>query len=162
MPTTPMRTPQASTESPAAVDWDHPADPPAGQVSTHVRAYVDSSGADGHLWRGVPTLLLTTLDRLSGRPVRTPLIYARDDGRHIVLATAADGTPGLPSWYRNLAGHPEVRVQVGALTAQARARTATPAERETYWEALTALWPAYEDHQAAAAPREIPLVIIEL
>ncbi|MFD5142968.1 nitroreductase/quinone reductase family protein [Streptomyces sp. NPDC058401] len=143
------------------VDWDHPADPPAPELSTHVRAYVDSSGADGHLWHGVPTLLLTTLDRLSGRPVRTPLIYAKDDGRHIVLATAADGTPGVPSWYRNLTAHPEVRLQVGALTAQVRARTATPAERETYWEAMTALWPAYEDHQAAAAPREIPLVIIE-
>ncbi|MFF3212129.1 nitroreductase/quinone reductase family protein [Streptomyces sp. NPDC002886] len=153
--------PDAGAEAPVSVDWDRPADPPAGQVSSHVRAYVDSSGADGHLWHGVPTLLLTTLDRLSGRPVRTPLIYARDDGRHIVLATAADGTPGVPSWYRNLAAHPEVRVQVGALTAQARARTATPAERETYWEALTALWPAYEDHQSAAAPREIPLVIIE-
>ncbi|MFI5861684.1 nitroreductase/quinone reductase family protein [Streptomyces sp. NPDC051546] len=150
-----------SARSATSVDWDHPADPPSGQLSTHVRAYVDSSGADGHLWHGVPTLLLTTLDRFSGRPVRTPLIYAKDDGRHIVLATAADGTPGVPSWYRNLTAHPEVRLQVGALTAQARARTATPAERETYWEAMTALWPAYEDHQSAAAPREIPLVIIE-
>ncbi|MBT2471887.1 nitroreductase family deazaflavin-dependent oxidoreductase [Streptomyces sp. ISL-66] len=153
----------ATTAGPAgpAVDWDHPADPPAGPPLAHVRAYVDSCGTDGHLWHGVPTLLLTTLDRISGRPVRTPLIYGRDGARHIVLATAADGAEGVPSWYRNLAAHPEVRVQVGALTAQARARTATPAERETYWEIMTALWPAYEEHQAAAAPREIPLVIIE-
>lgn len=150
----------ATTDGPA-VDWDHPADPPSGPRLAHVRAYVDTSGVDGHLWHGVPTLLLTTLDRISGRAVRTPLIYGRDGARHIVLATAADGAEGIPSWYRNLTAHPEVRVQVGALTAQARARTATAAERETYWEFMTALWPAYEDHQAAAAPREIPLVIIE-
>lgn len=150
----------ATTDGPA-VDWDHPADPPSGPGLTHVRAYVDTSGADGHLWHGVPTLLLTTLDRISGRAVRTPLIYVKDGARHIVLATAAEGAGGVPSWYRNLTVHPEVRIQVGALTAQARARTATPAERETYWEFMTALWPAYEDRQAAAAPHEIPLVIIE-
>ncbi|WP_328300520.1 nitroreductase family deazaflavin-dependent oxidoreductase [Streptomyces sp. NBC_00435] len=149
---TPSRTP---------VDWDHPADPPPGRRLAHVRAYVDSSGADGHLWHGVPTLLLTTLDRLSGRPVRTPLIYGRDEGRHIVLATSAEGVEGIPSWYRDITACPEVRLQVGALTAQARARTATALERETYWEVMTALWPAFEDQQAAVAPREIPLVIID-
>lgn len=151
----------ATSAARGSVDWDHPADPPRGLPLDHVRAYVESAGADGHLWHGVPTLLLTTLDRFSGRPVRTPLIYGRDEDRYIVLATAADGTEGVPSWYRDLTAHPEVRLQVGALTAQARARTATAVERETYWEVMTALWPAYEDHQAAAAPREIPLVIIE-
>ncbi|MFD9355539.1 nitroreductase/quinone reductase family protein [Streptomyces sp. NPDC060031] len=150
----------AITPATAAVDWEHPADPPPGSRLDHVRAYVASAGADGHLWHGVPTLLLTTFDRVAGRTVRTPLIYARDEDRYIVLA-AADGAAHHPGWYRNLCSHPEVRLQVGALTARARARTATPEERETYWAAMTALWPAYDDYQAAAAPREIPLVIIE-
>ena len=57
--------------------------------------------------------------------------------------------------------HPEVRVQVGTAAFPAWARTADPEERETYWEAMTALWPLFDDHQAAARPRELPLVIIE-
>lgn len=142
------------------VDWEHPADPRPGPRLDHVRTYVSSGGADGHLWHGVPTLLLTTLDRTTGRTVRTPLIYGRDAGRLLVVA-AGSGGPRHPAWYGNLTAHPEVRLQVGADVFPARARTATPAERETYWEAMTALWPLFDDYRAAAWPREIPLVIIE-
>ncbi|MFI8343388.1 nitroreductase/quinone reductase family protein [Streptomyces sp. NPDC085639] len=142
------------------VDWEHPTDPRPGPRLDHVRAYVTTAGADGHLWHGVPTLLLTTLDRDSGRTLRTPLIYCEDTGRHLVLASA-DGAPEHPRWYRNLTTHPEVRLQVGAASFMARARTATPGEREMYWEMMTALWPPFEDDRAAARPREIPLVILE-
>ncbi|MGW0362213.1 nitroreductase family deazaflavin-dependent oxidoreductase [Streptomyces sp. NPDC002990] len=142
------------------VDWDHPTDPRPGPHLDHVRAYVTTAGADGHLWHGVPTLLLTTLDRATGRTVRTPLIYGQDADRYLVLA-AAYGAPDHPAWYRNLTAHPEVRLQVGAAAFPATARTATSLERETYWEVMTARWPLYDDYQAAARPREIPLVIIE-
>ncbi|MEU9256254.1 nitroreductase/quinone reductase family protein [Streptomyces sp. NPDC048270] len=142
------------------VDWDHPTDPRSGPQLDHVRAYVSTAGADGHLWHGVPTLLLTTIDRATGRTVRTPLIYGEDADRLIVVA-AAYGAPRHPAWYENLAADPEVRVQVGATVLRARARTATPEERETYWDMMTGLWPAYEDDQTAAAPRVIPMVIIE-
>uniref|UniRef100_A0AAU2JVD9 Nitroreductase family deazaflavin-dependent oxidoreductase n=1 Tax=Streptomyces sp. NBC_00049 TaxID=2903617 RepID=A0AAU2JVD9_9ACTN len=142
------------------VDWDHPTDPLPGPRLDHVRAYTSTAGADGHLWHGVRTLLLTTVDRATGRTVRTPLIYGEDAGRLIVLG-AAYGAPRHPAWYRNLTAHPEVRVQVGATVSKATARTATPAERETYWEMMTALWPPFEDDQTAARPREIPLVILE-
>ncbi len=142
------------------VDWEHPTDPRPGPRLDHVRAYVTTAGADGHLWHGVPTLLLTTLDRDSGRTLRTPLIYCEDAGRHIVLASA-HGAPEHPRWYRNLTAHPEVRLQVGAASFMAQARTATPGEREMYWEMMTALWPPFEDDRAAARPREIPLVILE-
>ncbi|UQX02723.1 nitroreductase/quinone reductase family protein [Streptomyces sp. RerS4] len=142
------------------VDWEHPTDPHPGPRLDHVRTYVASGGADGHLWHGVPTLLLTTVDRATGRTVRTPLIYARDAGRHLVVA-AGSGGPRPPAWYRNLTAHPEVRLQVGSSVLRGRARTADRAERETYWEAMTALWPLYEDYQDLAWPRELPLVIID-
>ncbi|MFH7593737.1 nitroreductase/quinone reductase family protein [Streptomyces racemochromogenes] len=143
-----------------AVDWEHPVDPRPGPRLEHVRTYVSSGGRDGHLWHGVPTLLLTTLDRTSGRAVRTPLIYGRDAGRLLVVA-AGTGGPRHPSWYGNLVAHPAVRVQVGTAAFAAWARTAGPEERETYWEAMTALWPLFDDYREAARPRELPLVIIE-
>ncbi|MFD9408940.1 nitroreductase family deazaflavin-dependent oxidoreductase [Streptomyces sp. NPDC059989] len=144
------------------VDWDHPTDPLPGPRRDHVRAYVATAGADGHLWHGVRTLLLTTVDRATGRTVRTPLIYGEDtDTGRLIVVAAAYGAPDHPAWYRNLEAHPEVRLQVGAASFKATARTATPVERETYWEAMTALWPDYDDFQLAAAPRELPLVILE-
>ncbi|RST06188.1 nitroreductase family deazaflavin-dependent oxidoreductase [Streptomyces sp. WAC07149] len=153
--------PSANPATPVSpVDWDHPTDPHPGPRLDHVRTYVSSGGTDGHLWHGVPTLLLTTLDRATGRPVRTPLVYAEDEGRYLVVAADPDG-PRLPAWYGNLTAHPEVRLQVGTRTFAAWARTADAVERETYWQALTALWPPYEDYQALAGPRELPLVIVE-
>ncbi|MFD3700652.1 nitroreductase/quinone reductase family protein [Streptomyces sp. NPDC058646] len=142
------------------VDWDHPVDPAPGPQLDHVRAYVTSAGTDGHLWHGVPTLLLTTVDRHTGRTTRTPLIYATDGDRHIVVA-AGKGAAGHPAWYRNLTAHPEVRLQVGPATLKATARTGGPTDHEVYWEMMTALWPPYEDARTAARPREIPLVILE-
>ncbi|MEU9031267.1 nitroreductase/quinone reductase family protein [Streptomyces sp. NPDC048383] len=143
-----------------AVDWDHPTDPRPGPRLDHVRTYVSSGGADGHLWHGVPTLLLTTVDRHTGLAVRTPLIYGQDAGRHLLVA-AGTGGPHHPAWYENLTARPEVRLQVGPTGLSGRARTANRAERETYWEAMTALWPLFDDHQATAWPRELPLVIVE-
>lgn len=54
---------------------DEPLDSPMGWVAEHTRQYVETNGEEGHLWRGVPTLLLTTLGRRSGKPRRTALIY---------------------------------------------------------------------------------------
>ncbi|MFD3547507.1 nitroreductase/quinone reductase family protein [Streptomyces sp. NPDC058655] len=141
------------------VDWEHPVDPRPGPQLDHVRAYAATAGADGHLWHGVRTLLLSTVHRTTGRVVRTPLVYGVDAGR-VVLVASGYGAPHHPSWYRNLTVHPEVRFQAGATVRKAVARTADAAERDTYWYLMTGLWPAYEEDQAGTA-REIPLVILE-
>ncbi|MFF5445312.1 nitroreductase/quinone reductase family protein [Streptomyces sp. NPDC012888] len=143
------------------VDWDHPTDPKPGWTLDHVREYVDTAGAGGHIWRGVPTLLLTTIGRTTGRTHRTPLIYGVDpDTDRLVVVASAGGAPEHPSWYRNLDADPEVRVQVGPAVSHAKARTALPEEREAFWGLMTGLWPAYDDYQSATT-REIPLVFLD-
>ncbi|MDJ0384128.1 nitroreductase family deazaflavin-dependent oxidoreductase [Streptomyces sp. G-G2] len=141
------------------IDWNRPADPPGAPQRDHVRAYVSTGGTDGHLWHGVPTLLLTTIGRATGRTARTPLIYAEDEDR-LIVAASGYGAPAHPDWYANLTADPRVRVQRGPIPFPATARPATPAEREAYWPVLTALWPPFDDDQSRTS-REIPLVIIE-
>ncbi len=53
-----------------------PIDSPTGWVANHIKRYVETNGAEGHIWQGVPALLLTTLGRRSGRPRRLALYYA--------------------------------------------------------------------------------------
>ena len=65
-----------------------------------------------------------------------------------------------PAWYRNLVEDPEVRVQVGAETFTARARTATSSERATRWKEMAAIWPDYDRYQTKT-DREIPVVVLE-
>ncbi|MFF0548780.1 nitroreductase family deazaflavin-dependent oxidoreductase [Streptomyces sp. NPDC004311] len=142
------------------IDWDHPTDPREGSWQLdHVKQYVASGGTEGQYWNGTQTLLLTTVGRVSGRPVRTPLIYGEADGRFLVVASKG-GDDAHPLWYRNLTAHPEVRIQVGPRVLQGTARTASSAERAAFWPVMVGHWPAYDEYQAKT-DREIPVVVIQ-
>jgi deazaflavin-dependent oxidoreductase (nitroreductase family) len=134
-------------------------DSPTGWVKSHIKEYVRTDGEKGHLWRGMQTLLLTTRGRKSGKLRRTALIYGRDGENYLVVASNG-GDPHHPSWYLNLADHPEVELQVGADKFAARARTATPEEKPPLWRIMSQIFPQYDTYQAKTG-REIPLVIIE-
>ena len=138
---------------------DDPIDPPEGWQREHLRRYVESDGADGHLWRnGTPTLLLTTVGRRSGKARRTPLIYSRDGDRYLVVASKG-GADDPPEWYLNLRQDPHVRLQVGPDVFDATAVTATPEEKARLWPVMTAVWPDYDGYQTRTR-REIPVVVL--
>ena len=95
----------------------------------HMRNYLATDGADGHIWRGVPTLLLTTTGSKSGEERMLPLIYGEDDGDYIIVASKG-GFPQHPAWYNNLVAQPEVRVQVAADKFAATAVTIDDTRRQ--------------------------------
>ncbi|NUW31767.1 nitroreductase family deazaflavin-dependent oxidoreductase [Nonomuraea sp. SMC257] len=134
-------------------------DSPTGWVADHIRTYVESGGEQGHLFQGLPTLLLTTRGRKSGALRRTALIYGQDGDRHLLVASNG-GDARHPAWYLNLIAHPEVGLQVGAEKFDARARVATAEEKAPLWRLMASIFPTYDDYQAKA-DREIPLVILE-
>jgi deazaflavin-dependent oxidoreductase (nitroreductase family) len=125
----------------------------------HVKVYQETKGADGHMWNGVPTLLLTTTGRKSGKQFTTPLIYGLDGGNYLIVGSRG-GADEHPQWYLNLSANPEIEVQVLADKFKARARTAQGEEKSRLWKMMTAVWPAYDEYQGRTK-REIPLVIIE-
>ncbi|WUH98372.1 nitroreductase family deazaflavin-dependent oxidoreductase [Spirillospora sp. NBC_00431] len=134
-------------------------DSPTGWVAKHIRAYVESGGRNGHLYQGLPTLLLTTRGRKSGLLRRTALIYGQDGDRYLLVASNG-GAAEHPAWYLNLSAHPEVTVQVGADVFTARGRTATPDEKDALWQVMTSVFRHYDKYQAASE-RDIPLIILE-
>ena len=66
-------------------------DSPTEWVADHIKRYVDTDGAEGHEWRGVPTLLLTTKGRKSGLLRRSALIYGRDGDSLLLVASVGRG-----------------------------------------------------------------------
>jgi deazaflavin-dependent oxidoreductase (nitroreductase family) len=139
---------------------DHPTEPPGGFALEHLRRYRGTNGADGHEWRpGVYTLLLTTIGRRSGQARQTPLIYGRDGANYLVVASKG-GADIEPQWYANLTANPTVRVQVADEVVEARARTATPEEKQRLWPRMAEIWPPYDEYQLKTA-RDIPIVILE-
>ena len=136
-------------------------------IGDHLRRYVESDGADGHMWDSapvggpgpIPTLLLTTTGRRSGQSGIMPLIYGKTDKGYVVVASKG-GAPQHPGWYLNLVAHPEVEVQVVADRFRAKARTATGEERAELWKKMTVIYPPYNAYQAKT-DREIPVVVLE-
>jgi deazaflavin-dependent oxidoreductase (nitroreductase family) len=134
-------------------------DSPTGWVKSHIKTYVESDGKKGHLWRGLPTLLLTTQGRKSGKLRRTALIYGQD-GKNYLLVASNGGDPNHPAWYLNLSANPNVELQVGTEKFKARARTANASEKPRLWKIMSKIFPTYDRYQAKAG-REIPLVVLE-
>lgn len=135
----------------------------------HIDRYLSSGGTDGHMYTitpanlptmTVPSLLLTTTGRKSGKRYLFPLFYGSVGDSYIVVASKG-GAPEHPGWYRNLVADPHVEVQVGTKKLAAIARTATGAERERLWDLAIKFWPPYVDYQTKSAGREIPVVVLD-
>jgi deazaflavin-dependent oxidoreductase (nitroreductase family) len=132
---------------------------PAGWQEAHAKRYLETDGVDGHIWEGVPTLLLTTQGRKSGVWRTTPLIYGRD-GDHYLVVASIGGAPDHPKWYKNLRANPEIQVQVMGDKFRARARTANDDEKPALWKTMATIYPSYDVMQKRTE-RQIPVVIIE-
>lgn len=125
----------------------------------HVRRYTETGGETGHLWNGVPTLLLTVTGRRSGEPRTRALIYGRDGDDYLVVASMG-GAPRHPQWYLNLLADPQARIQVRTDVLPVTARTAqSPGERARLWQIMAGIWPNYDVYQTRT-DREIPVVVL--
>ena len=125
----------------------------------HIRRYLETGGAVGHVWNGVTCLVLWTVGRRSGQRRASALIYGRDGDRYVVIASQG-GAPAHPAWYHNLVARPQVEVQVLEDRFPAIARTALGDERERLWAIMADRWPNYDEYTRRTT-REIPVVVLE-
>jgi proline iminopeptidase len=135
-------------------------------MKDHVDRYLKSGGKDGHMFTtpnqpglSVPSLLLVTKGRKTGKKHLFPLFYG-EAGKSYFLVASKGGAPDHPGWYKNILANPEVELQVGTKTMKAKARTASGAERQKLWDNAITWWPPYFDYQKKTQ-REIPVVVLD-
>jgi deazaflavin-dependent oxidoreductase (nitroreductase family) len=136
-------------------------------IEAHVELYLRDP-EQGHDWDSaavggpgvLPCLLLTTRGRKTGARHVLPLIYGRQGGSYVLIASKG-GAPTHPAWYLNLVAEPDCSIQVRAEHIDVRARTAEGEEREELWRQLAEIYPPYVDYQVAAGDREIPVVVLD-
>ena len=141
-----------------AADLDHATDSQWDWVAEQTRTYLASGGTEGHESNGVYTLVLATTGRKTGTARRTCLIYGTA-GEDFVVVASKGGADEDPAWFKNLQANPSVGVQVGDRRFTARARVATPTEREPLWHKMAHIFPLYEEYAQKTA-REIPIVLL--
>lgn len=135
-------------------------------ITSHIQLYRNDPDK-GHMWDSapvggpglLPTLLLHTTGRKSGRASVLPLIYKKVNSGYVIIASKG-GAPAHPAWYLNLAANPDCEIQVAHDHYRVKARTAEGDERESLWRQLVEIYPPYTDYQAATA-RQIPVVVLD-
>jgi len=108
----------------------------------------------------LPTLLITTIGRKTGKPRAMPLLYG-EMGESFIIVASKGGTPNHPVWYLNLEANPECDLMVGAKPVRARARVAEGEERERLWKQMAEMYPPYTSYQEKAGERVIPVVVLD-
>jgi deazaflavin-dependent oxidoreductase (nitroreductase family) len=130
-------------------------------LRVHERIYKSTDGRIGHRLIGVPTLLLRTTGRRSGKTRTNGLVYARDDGGYVVVASKG-GADQAPGWLHNLKADPDVEIQIGRRRQKATARVLEPSDPDydRLWKIVNEnngdRYTAYQEQTS----RPIPLVVL--
>ncbi|RLK22934.1 deazaflavin-dependent oxidoreductase (nitroreductase family) [Micromonospora sp. M71_S20] len=126
-----------------------------------VRLLVPADRMVGRLTRGrvvalglIPSLVITTTGRRSGKPRSNPLLYVPDGDAYVVVGSNF-GQTHQPGWAMNLRADPAAEVAVKGRRVPVRAQVATGAERDRLWTLLVTEWPAYRTYAQRAGGREI-------
>jgi deazaflavin-dependent oxidoreductase (nitroreductase family) len=132
-------------------------DPLDQQVITEFRARGGIVGATSDL----RLLLLHHVGAKSGTERVTPLAYWPVSAASVAVLASNRGAATHPHWYHNLVANPVTTAEIGTDAWAVRTRIAHGQQRRTLIDAITA-----QSRSAAAAvkhaPREIPVVILEL
>lgn len=120
-----------------------------------------ASGGRLSLAVGQPILLLKVRGAKSGQLRETPLLYATDLDRIVLVASNA-GSAKHPLWYRNITANPDVEVLApGGRSGHYRAREVQGEEKERLWAIVNDLYTGYDTYQQRAGEREIPVLVLE-
>lgn len=109
---------------------------------------------------GLPIVTLFCTGARTRRPVTVPLVALIEDDC-VVLIASNFGNKKHPQWVHNLRAHPHAEVAWGGQRGQYQMREATPEERSHYWAKAVALYRGYAGYKVRAAPRVIPILVLE-
>jgi deazaflavin-dependent oxidoreductase (nitroreductase family) len=107
---------------------------------------------------GTDTLLLITVGSKTGQTREAPLARFDAPGGGWYVAASANGARQNPSWYHNIAAHPDaVRVVVAGTEHAVTAEQLTGAERDQVWQQICSEHPRFGKY-GEKTDREIPII----
>jgi deazaflavin-dependent oxidoreductase (nitroreductase family) len=112
----------------------------------------------GAKFLGFNALVLITVGRKTGAERATPVgWFPGPDGSRLIVASAAGATRN-PSWYYNLAAHPDqVQVEVNGRKVPAVAEQLHGTERAEAWQQVVTAAPRFSRYQAKT-DRGLPII----
>lgn len=121
-----------------------------------IEEFRSNEGKVGGWFVDKTVLILHTTGAKSGLQRLAPLVYRREGDRRFIFASKG-GNDAHPHWYLNLMANPDVTVEVGTDTLQAKAVEVTGAERDAIYARQAAELSNFDDYQKAT-DRVIPVI----
>jgi deazaflavin-dependent oxidoreductase (nitroreductase family) len=107
---------------------------------------------------GMNVLILSTVGRKSGRVHQTPVAWFAGAGGSWIVVASANGAPRHPSWYLNLAAHPDqVTIEVQGRKVPVTAEELHGAERDAAWEQVVREVPRFGTYRQKT-DRVLPVI----
>ena len=120
-----------------------------------------NAGVVGGYFEGRNMVLVHNTGAKSGTGYVTPLVYQPLDCGDMAIFASYGGAPKDPAWFGNVVANPELIVEVGTETFGVTARVAEGDERNRIWEQQKVDVPGFAEYEGKAAPRQIPVVVLE-
>lgn len=133
---------------------------PWGPIAEEVARYESSGGTEPSELVGDSWIILWTLGAKSGNVRKTPLVKVADGAGAYAVIGSMGGAPQHPQWVHNVRANPVARLQDGPEVKDYAVREVEGDEKAAWWERATAVWPSYDEYQAAT-DRTIPLFVLE-
>ncbi len=119
-----------------------------------------NGGRVGQQFEGKPMAVITTTGAKTGAKRENPLVRLDDGGKVYVIASKG-GAPGHPDWYFNMLANPEVTVETGIETFEARAKPVEDeAERRRLYDKMIAQFDSFAEYEKSTS-RRIPVVELQ-
>ena len=128
--------------------------------NTGVIAEFRANGGKVAQFGDAPLVILNTTGAKSGDRRDTPLVaLIQPDGMYVFASKA--GATTNPDWYHNIKANPEITVEYGSETFEARLTELPVEEGQQKLAEQAALMPQFGEYVTSAAPRLIPVFSIE-
>jgi deazaflavin-dependent oxidoreductase (nitroreductase family) len=113
----------------------------------HVQTYLESNGEGGsYLTQGAPTLLLTTIGRISGTEQTMPANFLQD-GDDVYVVGSIAGLDRHPHWALNLEADPKAWIQIKADHYEVEVTRLKGDDRAAMWPMLIEYFPLWGHFQ---------------
>ena len=108
---------------------------------------------------GLPSLLLTTKGRRTGKLRTSALIYLEWENKYLIVASFG-GNPKPPAWLLNIKEDGKVTVHIPRKKLAATATVADAKTRVVVWPKLLEFYPSFGKYEELSG-RTIPVVILD-
>jgi deazaflavin-dependent oxidoreductase (nitroreductase family) len=123
-----------------------------------IAEFRENHGKVGGYFKGAPLLLLHHTGARSGKARLNPMMYLKDGDRYLVFASKG-GADTNHDWYYNMKAHPDVQIEVGDETIDARGEEITGPERDALYKRQASIYPTFAEYQLKTK-RKIPVIAL--